>query len=217
MHEIDLDNLPRRKTYDWFNSFNNPTYGLTVKLDVTSLVEHTKKHNESFFINMLYIVVKALNSVDNLRMRFENNKPVLYDEINPAITVMTKNEIFENVRLINKDNYKEFYEMAKERIDKAKYQDKLNKESYNSTASYNEYYITCLPWTDFISMTHPIPEDKSSQTVPRVCWGKYIENNGKYEISLNITVSHVFVDGYHLSKVFNNVQELLNDTTNVLK
>ena len=57
MHEIDLDNLPRRKTYDWFNSFNNPTYGLTVKLDVTSLVEHTKKHNESFFINMLYIVV----------------------------------------------------------------------------------------------------------------------------------------------------------------
>ena len=66
MHEIDLDNLPRRKTYDWFNSFNNPTYGLTVKLDVTSLVEHTKKHNESFFINMLYIVVKALNSVDNL-------------------------------------------------------------------------------------------------------------------------------------------------------
>ena len=47
MHEIDLDNLPRRKTYDWFNSFNNPTYGLTVKLDVTSLVEHTKKHNGS--------------------------------------------------------------------------------------------------------------------------------------------------------------------------
>ncbi len=32
MHEIDLDNLPRRKTYDWFNSFNNPTYGLTVKV-----------------------------------------------------------------------------------------------------------------------------------------------------------------------------------------
>ena len=58
-------------------------------------------------------------------------------------------------------NYKEFYEMAKERIDKAKYQDKLNNESYNSTASYNEYYITCLPWTDFISMTHPIPEDKN--------------------------------------------------------
>ena len=43
------------------------------------------------------------------------------------------------------------------------------------------------------------------------------KNIGNYAISLNITVSHVFVDGYHLSKVFNNVQELLNDTTNVLK
>ena len=131
--------------------------------------------------------------------------------------VISKGKILGIVPKTYIPNYKEFYEMAKERIDKAKYQDKLNNESYNSTASYNEYYITCLPWTDFISMTHPIPEDKSSQTVPRVCWGKYIENNGKYEISLNITVSHVFVDGYHLSKVFNNVQELLNDTTNVLK
>ena len=51
-------------------------------------------------------------------------------------------------------------------------------------------------------------------TITTLC---YIENNGKYEISLNITVSHVFVDGYHLSKVFNNIKELLNDTTNVLK
>ena len=33
---------------------------------------------------------------------------------------------------------------------------------------------------------------------------------------LNITVSHEFVDGYQLSQVFNNIQDMLNDLDNVL-
>lgn len=215
--EINIEKLPRKKTYEWFKSFSNSTYGITKKLDVTSLVKHTKDNQESFFINMLYIVVNALNSVEELKMRFKDNKPVIYDDINPAITVMTKNEIFENVRFINKHNYKDFYNIAKEEIDKAKNQNKLNNKSYNLLNDWNEYYITCLPWTSFTGISHPIPDDIHSQVVPRICWGKYTKNNNKYEISLNITVSHIFVDGYHLSKVFNKIEDLLNNIDDILK
>ena len=91
MKEIDINNLPRRKTYEWFRNFKNPTYSLTVTMDVTKLVNHTKNTHESFFIDMLYIVTKSLNSVSELRMRFVEDKPVIYDEINPAITVLTTN------------------------------------------------------------------------------------------------------------------------------
>ena len=217
IQKIDISKSPRKKTYDWFKTFKNPTYGLTVTMDVTALVEHTKKNNQSFFINMLYIVVNALNSVDELRMRLVDNQPIIYEDINPAITVMTESEVFENVRFENKHNYKDFYELAKEEIDKAKYQTKLNDKSYNLTNDWNEYYITCLPWTTFTGINHPIPEDVHSQTVPRICWGKYTKNGDRYEISLNITVSHVFVDGYHLSKVFNKVNELLNNIDTTLK
>ena len=66
-------------------------------------------------------------------------------------------------------------------------------------------------------MTHPIPDDKASQCVPRICWGKYTENNGRYELTLNITVSHMFVDGYPLANVFNNIQDLLDRVNEVLK
>lgn len=215
--EINIEKLPRKKTYEWFKSFSNSTYGITKNLDVTSLVKHTKDNQESFFINMLYIVVNALNSVEELKMRFKDNKPVIYDDINPAITVMTKSEIFENVRFINKHNYKDFYNIAKEEIDKAKNQSKLNNNSYNLLNDWNEYYITCLPWTSFTGISHPIPDDIHSQVVPRICWGKYTKNNNKYEISLNITVSHIFVDGYHLSKVFNKIEDLLNNIDDILK
>lgn len=217
MHEIDILNLPRKKTYMWFKTFENSTYGINVTMDITNLIKHVKKTKESFFIDMLYLVVKGLNSVDEMRMRIVDNKPVIYDTINPAITVMTSHDTFENVRFAYESDFKKFYLLAKENIDKAKYQTELTKNDYNPEGQWNEYYITCLPWLNFTSVTHPIPTDLSSQVVPRICWSKYYQNNDLYEITLNITVSHIFVDGLHISRAFNKIQELLNDAENLLK
>ena len=138
MQEIDLSNYPRKKTYDWFKTFKNPTYGLNVTMDITKLIKHVKETKESFFIDMLYIVVKGLNSVPEMRMRFVDNKPVIFDDINPAITVMTKNDVFENVRFENKKDYKDFYEIARKEIDTAKYETKLTENNYNPTNTWNE-------------------------------------------------------------------------------
>ena len=165
---------------------------------------------------MLYIVVNGLNKVPEMRMRFVNNKPVIFDDINPAITVMTENEVFENVRFENKKNYQDFYNLSKQEIDKAKHETKLTDSSYNLTDAWNEYYITCLPWLNFTGANQPMTEELHSQTVPRICWGKYVNNNGKYEMTLNITVSHIFVDGLHISKAFNNIQEILNEVDKIL-
>ena len=72
MKEINIDNLPRKKTYEWFRKFDYSTYGVSVKIDVTNLVKHCKEHKESFFIDMLYIMVNALISVKELKMRIYN-------------------------------------------------------------------------------------------------------------------------------------------------
>ena len=160
---------------------------------------------------------EPLNSVDEMRMRIKDNKPVIYDTINPAITVMTANDTFENVRFAYDTDFKKFYQVAKSYIDKAKYQTELAENNYNPEDIWNEYYITCLPWLKFNGLTHPIPTDLSSQVVPRICWSKYYQVNDLYEITLNITVSHIFVDGLHISRAFNKIQELLDDADNILK
>ena len=217
MKEINIKKWQRNKTYEWFRNFSNSTYSMNVKMDVTKLIKYTKKNNESFFIDLLYIVLKSLNSIDEMRMRLVDNKPVIYDDINPAFTVMTQTGTFENVRFNNINNFKEFYQKATSVIESAKKQNEIKKENYNPENCYNEYYITCVPWVDFTQFTHPMPDDISSQCIPRVCWGKYTENNGKYELTLNITVSHMFVDGYPLSQTFIKIQELLNNVDKVLK
>ena len=215
MKVIDVENWNRNKTYNWFKSFSNSTYGCNVKMNVTNLVGFSKKNNKSFFINMLYIVLKGLNSIEEMRMRFEKETPVLYDDINPAFTVMTNSGTFENVRFENCENYSEFYDRAQKHFEAAKKQDVITDGEYNPN-TYNEYYITCVPWLNFEALTHPIPDDLSSQCVPRICWGKFENENGEYKLMLNITVSHIFVDGYPLAKAFNNIQQLLNNAENIL-
>lgn len=216
MKEIELLNWNRLKTYEWFKTFSNSTYSMSVRMDVTQLVKHTKETKESFFIDLLYIVLKGLNDIEEMRMRLVNDKPVIFDDINPAFTVMTKAGTFENVRYENKKEFKEFYQISKEYIENAKEQLKIKKENYNPKDCYNEYYITCVPWIDFLELKHPIPDDKGSQCIPRICWGKYTEKNNKYELTLNITVSHILVDGLPLANTFNKIQEYLNNVEEVL-
>ncbi len=217
MKEIDIENMDRRKTYEWFKTFKNPTYGVTVNLDVTKLVKCTKETDSSFFINFLFILVKSLNKIPQMRERFVDGKPVEYDICNPGITVLTKNDTFENVRFSYVDNYHDFYIVAKENIDKAKNEEKLTSDSYNLENAYNEYYITSLPWINFTSVTHPIPEDISSLSVPRICIGKFVLHNEKYEMPFNITVSHVFVDGLHISKFLKEMEYSLDNVYDILK
>ena len=137
MKELNFDNNSRYNTYTWFKSFSNSTYGMNIKLDVTKLVKLTKERNESFFINMLFIIMKGLNSTDEMRMRLIGDKPYIFDDINPAFTVMTKAGTFENVRFDNTDNYKDFYRIAKELIEEAKNKDKLIKNNYNAIQEYS--------------------------------------------------------------------------------
>ena len=217
MREVELLNWNRLKTYEWFKSFSNSTYGMNVRMDVTKLVKYTKENKESFFIDLLYIVLKGLNSVDEMRMRLVNNKPVIFDDINPAFTVMTKTGTFENVRHVNHSEFKEFYKISSENIEIAKEQSEIKKDDYNPENCYNEYYITCVPLVDFTEINHPIPDDIASQCIPRICWGKYVEKDGIYELTLNITVSHIFVDGFPLANAFNKIQEYLNKEEEILK
>jgi chloramphenicol O-acetyltransferase len=215
--KIDIENWNRNKQYEWFKNFSNSCYGIDSKIDVTNLVQYCKENGKSFFICMMYVVMKSLNSIDQMRMRYEDGEAYLYSDINPAYTVMTKSGDFENVRHRNYSKFSQFYEKAKNEIEKVKNQIKLNDENYNPEKCYNEYYITSIPWISVTSFCHPIPDDKANASIPRICWDKYQENGGKYELILNITVSHMFVDGFPLSQAFIRIQEMIYDIKSILK
>lgn len=211
MKKIDINNWNRKKHYDWFNTFTNPTYGMNVRMDVTKLYHYVKENKQSFFIGMLYLVTKGCNKVEAMRLRIINNEVYLFDVINPSYTVKTIDNNYDNVRHEYYDNYQEFYKVASKVIEETKNSKALSNDKYNPDDIWNEYYITCLPWISIEGLTHPIPDERSSQSVPRICWDKYIINNDKVELVLNITVNHMLVDGFDLSQAFTNIQKMLDN------
>ena len=204
---IDLNSFKKLKQYQWFKTFANPCYGFDVKMDVSKVIEYSKKTNTSFFINVLYLITIGLSSIEEMRLREVDGEIRLYDKINPTFTVMTKIGIYENAGFKMIDDYQGFYKKAKEVIELVKNQEYV-KETYNESLLFDDYYMTCIPWLSLESMTHPLCDNNfASSSCPRICWDKYRLENDRYVMLLNITVSHCFVDGYPLSCAFKQIQE----------
>ena len=90
MKKIDIKTTGRAHIYEWFSGFSNTTYSINKKLDVTKLVNASKNKHESFFIYFMYNVIKAINSVPEMRIRLEDSGVVIYDhyELSCAFTVL---------------------------------------------------------------------------------------------------------------------------------
>lgn len=65
--------------------------------------------------------------------------------------------------------------------------------------------FSCLPWIDFDSFTLTV--DFPHETSPLIHWGKVNEN---YEMTVVLTVNHIFVNGLEASKFYKNAQENFN-------
>lgn len=214
---IKKSELKKIKQYEWFKTFSNPCYGFDVKMDVSKVIEYSKKTNTSFFINVLYLITIGLSSIEEMRLREVNDEIRLYEKINPTFTVMTKSGMYENAGFKMIDDYKGFYNKAKEVLEEVKNQEFV-KETYNDSLMYDDYYMTCIPWLSLEGMTHPLCNDNfESSSCPRICWDKYRLENDKYVMLLNITVSHCFVDGYPLSCAFKQIQKNFDDIELITK
>ena len=210
--EIDIESWNRRTTYEWFRSFSNPCYGVTVDMDVTELVAFAKETGRSFFGCMAWIVTDGMNEVEELRMRLLDGRPIVYDRTHPAYTVMTDAGMFVNCRHPMGGSLAEFCAISRRTIDALKHDTKTAPEdSYNPENCWDEIYLTSVPWLRLDGLCHPIPDDPSSQSVPRVLFDRWREENGRKKVHLNLTVSHVFVDGYPLCRAFAGIQTKLDN------
>lgn len=213
MQIVDMEKQGRKKHFEWFSSFPDPTFSINVRVDVTNVVRHAKQHGKSFFIELLYLATEALHSVPEMRMRIKGDDVVIFDLVNPSYTIMTESGNFENCRHQMSHDYAVFYARAAEAIAETKAGTR-KKTYFNDLSVVDDFYITSVPWVDFTAVTHPQPTfSKENMSIPRICWGKYTEHTGRYELTLNLSANHALVDGCPLSAVAVNLQTLINNVS----
>ena len=62
--------------------------------------------------------------------------------------------------------------------------------------------FSCIPWVDFDMITNCVVDGMAIQ--PLITWGKVNED---FEMSISITVSHIFVNGRELADFYINAQK----------
>lgn len=213
---IDLSTWTRRINYQYFSTFANPTYGFNVRIDITEVLNYSKETHTSFFINFLYIITLVNNDCPSLRLRQLDDMVVLFDTIHPTYTIKTDDGSFNNGFFEFTRDYQEFYQRCKKDIEENKKTTKFINE-YNAP-EYDRFYSSCLTTIDILGMNHPIDtNDKKSMNVPRIFWDKYIKENDRYYLTLNMTVSHALIDGEELSQAFNLVRKYCSNFKEIIK
>ena len=84
---IDKETYYRKGVYRHFTEDCKCSVSMTARIDVTELVNSSKKRGAKFYIDFLYILTKVLNSRDDYKMRYlwQTDELICYNVINPTV------------------------------------------------------------------------------------------------------------------------------------
>lgn len=203
---IDLDNWNRKEHFLFFSKFDEPFFGVTVKVDCTIAYQKAKEKGISFFLYYLYRALKAANGVENFRYRIIENQPYDYATTNASPTINRPNGTFGFAYINYFENENKFYEYALQEIENVKKTSSLMP----SISGENVIHFSAIPWIDFTSISHA-RNFSHPDSCPKISFGKMTENNGQKEMSVSIHVHHALMDGYHVGLFIEKFQSLLSE------
>ncbi len=195
--DFDLKNNP-------FINFHSTRYSMSARINVEKLWKYSKENDYSFFILSLGCLINGVNSVPNLKKRILDEEAVEYDYLDGVTPIMTgSSEAYKEMRVEPPKDILKWHDDVKE-LESNILHDK--KEAFNMDMTQRDFTnianFSCIPWVDFDTITTSEVDGHAIQ--PLITWGKVNEN---YEMSVAITVSHIFVHGRDLGYFYENTQK----------
>ncbi|MBO6124203.1 MAG: chloramphenicol acetyltransferase [Methanobrevibacter sp.] len=198
--EFDLENNP-------FINFKSARYAMSARVNVEKLWKWCHENDKSFFVMSLSCLLNAVNSVPQLKRRIIDGKAIEYDYLEGVSPIMDEdNDIYREMRVRTPQEFNsilEWHDYVRELISDILEDGKegffCEMEERDMTNIVN---MSCIPWVDFDMLTNCVVDGRAVQ--PLVTWGKV---NDDYEMSVSITVSHIFVNGRELAYFYENAQK----------
>lgn len=204
--KVDIDEWSRGTLFQFYIEKMRIVMSLTVDINVAPLITYTKKNGLKFYPAMIWVVSKVINSHDEFKYSWDTDGNLIrWDSISPSYTVFNRDdECFSKFVTEYTDDIFEFYQRTVD--DQRKYQE---ERAIIGNQPQNFFDVSCLPWVKYTHFdVHVFDEGKF--LAPVVTWGKYEVQNGNALMPLTMNIHHAVADGFHLSRFFNEVQELID-------
>ena len=202
--KIDREAWPRKEYFEHYFTSVPCTYSAVFKLDITSL----RKSGKKLYPTMLHGISTIVNRHQEFRMACNEAGEVgYYDVVHPCYTIFHKeSQTFSNLWTTYTPDYQDF--CAAFEKDMAEYGNRPGILSRPDTPA-NTFPVSMIPWAGFEGFNLNL-QNGYDYLPPIFTMGRFSEENGKILLPLAVQVHHAVCDGFHLCRLVNELQELLN-------
>lgn len=204
---IDIETWPRREHFEHFWQAVPCTYSVTVELDATAFADALARSARKTYLAQVWALATVVNRHDEFRMCLTAaGAPAVWDVVHPAITVFNPDrETFACVWARYDDSFDAFHHAGAI----------LLAEHRHATTFFprgalppNTFDVSSVPWSSFTGFNLNI-DGGHTHLAPILTLGRYVRRDGRLMLPLAIQVHHAAADGYHVSRLVREVQELL--------
>lgn len=204
MRVIDQSNWPRRQHFELFRNWSNPHLNLSANVDITEYRAAVKQVGVSFTVGIIYMIAKTANAIPEFRQRIRGDQVVEHEVVHPSSTILAENDLFSFCYFTYIEEFSTFAAQSQAKIDLAKKDPWIGDDSDNDA----QLFMTSIPWVSFTSLMHPLNTPVDS--IPRFAWGKFFQDRGRLMMPLSVQGHHALLDGLHIGRYFERIQEYFN-------
>ncbi|MDD3894607.1 MAG: CatA-like O-acetyltransferase [Syntrophomonadaceae bacterium] len=200
---IDVTDWKRAVHCQIFRNSIEPAYCVTFELDITNFMNKVRAMKYPFSMALIFAVSECANGIEEFRYRFVDGQIVLYDRIDTAFTYINKDtELFKVVNVEMQDTLEEYVAIATQKAES-------QKEYFTGPLGNDVFQFSPMPWVSYTHISHTNSGKKDNAT-PLFDWGKFFARDGKLILPFSVQVHHSFVDGIHIGKLADSLQNYLN-------
>lgn len=202
---IDTSSWKRKPYFDHYFNQIRCTYSITVNIDITNVLSFKDRNKVKLYPLLIYVISKAVNKYEEFRTAINDRGEIgVWETLSPCYTVFHKDsESFSNIWTEWNDDLNLFLSNFEQDSKRFGQIDRIDAKP-NTPA--NVFPISSLPWTTFTGFNLNIFAD-GTYLLPIFTYGKYFKDRNRYLIPLSIQVHHAVCDGFHVSRLINEIQQ----------
>lgn len=206
MKTITFTNPHRRKHFELFRRMEQPHFGVTASVQIASFLRYIRERQVSFTPAVVYCIARAANTIPVFKQRLRGETIVEHEQVDPSFTVLTDvADVFSFCHVPYNPHFGSFVAAARARIDEMRFAPSLEDED-----GRDDYlFMSSFPWVSFTGFMHAM-SDSPPDSIPRMVWGKYVEDGGRVTMPLAVQAFHALVDGRDVGRYFELVQHLFD-------
>jgi chloramphenicol O-acetyltransferase type A len=133
-----------------------------------------------------------------------DDQVLVHDVIHGGTTVLLPNESFSFAYFDYQEDFDKFITDAQTSVSEVR----QGKRPFEPLDGDDRIHFTVLPWVSFTSFAHARNRTRAV-SVPKIAFGKFVRDNERTHLPTSVEVHHAMMDGLHVGRFFNRMEEVL--------